>query len=48
MNLSAKQKQTHKHKKQTSGCQGGQGREWEGLGVWDQWMQTITFRMDKQ
>ena len=25
MNLSAKQKQTHRHREQTSGCQGGEG-----------------------
>ena len=24
------------------------GREWDGLGVWGQYMQTIAFRMDKQ
>ena len=48
MNLSAKQKQTHRHKEQTCGCQGG--REWErdGLGVWDWQMQTVIQRMDKQ
>ena len=35
MNLSIKQKQTHRHKEQTCGCQGG--GEWgrEGLGVGD-------------
>ena len=46
MNTSKKQKQTHRHKEQTYGCQGGEGRE--GLGVWDQQMQTIIYRMDKQ
>ena len=35
MNLSVKQKQTHRHREQTCGCQrvSGQGRV--GLGVWD-------------
>ena len=32
MNLSTKQKQIHGE--QTYGCQGGEGREWDGLGVW--------------
>ena len=31
--LSVKQKQTHRDREQTCGCQGGQGRD--GLGVWD-------------
>ena len=53
MNLSTKQKQTHRHRNQTCGCQGG-GREGEGwtesLGLQTITfrMQTITFRMDKQ
>ena len=46
MNLCANHKQTHRHKEQTRGCQGG-GR-WEGLGVWDQQMEAIRYRMDKQ
>ena len=29
-----KQKQTHRHKEQTFGCQREDGREWDGLGVW--------------
>jgi len=29
MNLSTKQKQTHRHRGQTCGCQGGGGRKWE-------------------
>ena len=34
MNLSMQRKQTHRHREETCGCQGGgQGRE--GLGVWD-------------
>ena len=27
--LSKKQQQTHRHRKQTCGCQGGEGREWD-------------------
>ena len=34
MNLSMKQQQTHRHREQTCGCQGGGGWEREGLGVW--------------
>ena len=30
MNLSTEQKQTHRHREQTGGCQGGGGREWDG------------------
>ena len=47
MNLPTKQKQTHRHREQTCGCQGRGGREWDRLGVWGQQMQTITFRIDK-
>ena len=46
MNLSTKQKQTHRYREQTCGCQrggGGNGMDWE-FGV----MQTITSRMDKK
>ena len=48
MNLSMKQKQTHRHKEQTCGCQGGaeMGKGW--IGSWDQQMQTIVQRMNKQ
>ena len=43
-----KQKQTHRQREHTCGCQGG--GEWgrDGLGVWGWQMQTIIFRMDKQ
>ena len=34
MNLLTKQKQTHRHREQTWGCQEGEGKEWDGLGVW--------------
>ena len=33
MNPSANHRQTHRHKEQTRGCQGG--GMWGGLGVWD-------------
>ena len=39
MNLSAKQKQTHRHREQTGGCQGGGGvgEGWSGsLGLSDE------------
>ena len=48
MNLSTEQKQTHGHREQTCGCQGGGGGSGDRRGVWDQQMQTFTFRMDKQ
>ena len=35
MILSTEQKQTHRHREHTCGCQGRGGREWEGLRVWD-------------
>ena len=37
MNMSVKQKQTHRYREQTCGCQGRGGEGWgrEGLGVWD-------------
>ena len=46
MNLSTKQKQTHRHREQTCGCQVEAGRE--GLGVWDWQRQTFIYRMDRQ
>ena len=46
MNLSTKQKQTHRYREQTCGCQ-GQGRE-KRPGIWGWQMQTIAFRMDEQ
>ena len=45
-NLSAKQKQTHRYREQTCGCQGAGRREWDGLGIWGWYMQAITLRMD--
>ena len=41
-------KQTHGPREQTCGYEEGGGRKWDGLGVWDWQIQTITFRMDKQ
>ena len=35
MNLYTKQKQAHKHSKQTYGYQRGKGRRRDKLGVWD-------------
>ena len=34
MNLSMKEKQTHRHGEQTHSCQGGGGKKWDVLGVW--------------
>ena len=34
MNLSTKQKQTHRQREQICGCQVGEEREWNGRGVW--------------
>ena len=48
MNLSVKQKQTHKHREQICGCQEGGGQGRDGVGGWDQQMQTIIYKMDKQ
>ena len=36
MNLSTKKKQTDRDREQACGCQGEGGREWHGLGVWDE------------
>ena len=47
MNLSMKQKHTHRHREQTGSYQEGGGLR-DGLGVWDQQMQTRIYRMDKQ
>ena len=47
MNLSTKQKQTHRQGK-TCGCQGGLVMGEGRIGSLDQQMQTITYRTDKQ
>ena len=38
----------HGHRQQTCGCQGREGRKWDGQGIWGCWMQTVTFGMDGQ
>ena len=48
MNLSMKQKQNHRHREQTGGCQGGGGWGRDGVGGWGQQMQAFIYRMDKQ
>ena len=48
MNLSTKQKQTHRHRELSCGCQGGSGQRRDGLEVWGQQMQNTIYRMDKQ
>ena len=48
MNLSTEEKETHRHREQTCGCQEGDRREWDKWEVWGQQMQTTIFRMDKQ
>ena len=45
MNLFTKQKQTHRHREQTCGCQEKWWWERDGLGVWYQQIQTIIYRM---
>ena len=44
---SLKQKETHRQREQAWGCQGNSGWKRDGLGVWDQQIQTIIYRMDK-
>ena len=48
MNISMKQKLNHRHREQNGGYQGVGGQGMDGLGVWDQQMQTNIYRMDKQ
>ena len=45
MNILIKQKQTHRHREQTCGCQGAGGKGGEN---WDQQMQTIIYTLDEQ
>ena len=47
MNLSTKQKKTHRYREQTCGCQVGWWQR-EGLGVWGQQMKATMYRMDRQ
>ena len=48
MNLSTEQKQAHRYREQTCGCQCGEVVGRDGLGVWDKQMQTVIYRIDKQ
>ena len=48
INLSMKQKQTHRHGEQTSGCQGGGGVGDGRIGSLGLEVQTMTHRMAKQ
>ena len=48
LNLYTKQKQTHRHRKQTFGYQTGQGWESDKLGVWDLQIHTTIYKIDKQ
>ena len=43
-----KQKQSQSHRKRTCGCQGGGEVEEGWMGVWDQQIQAIIYRMGKQ
>ena len=47
MNLSTKQKQTHRHRKQTYGYPRGKGGR-DKLGVWDEQIHTTVYKTDKQ
>ena len=46
MNLPTKQ--THGHRKQTYGYQRGEDVGRDKLGVWDQQIKTITYKIDKK
>ena len=48
MSLSMKQKQNYGRRKQTGGCQGGQGQGRDEVGGQSQQMYTFIRRMDKQ
>ena len=48
VNQSMEEKQIHRHKEQTCGCQGGGRWGRDGPGTWGWKMQTTTLRMDKQ
>ena len=47
MNPFTKQKQTHKHKKQTYGYQRGR-QGWDKLGIWNFQVHTAIYKIDKQ
>ena len=46
VNPSTEQEQSHRHREQTHGCQGG-GSGMDG-GVWGSEVQTMTFQTDKR
>jgi len=48
MNLPTKQRQTHGHKQQTCGCQGGGGWGRDGLEGCSKQMETIIERIGRQ
>ena len=48
MSLPMKQKHTQRHREQTCGCQGERRVEEGWAAVWDQQMQSIIHRTDKQ
>ena len=48
MNLFTKQKQTHRHRKQTCGYQRGKGMGRDKLGVWDQQIQTTIYEINNK
>ena len=48
MNLFPKQKQTHRHSKQTYGYQRGRGRGRDKLEVWDQQIQTTIYKINNK
>ena len=47
INIPITQKQIHRHRGQTCGCQGGWREEAGRIGVWDEQLPTIVYRMDK-
>ena len=48
MNLSTKQKQTHRHRGWTCGSRGARAWGRQRLGVWDQQREAITCRIGKE
>ena len=47
MNLSTKQKQTHRHREQLMVTKEERGLGRDKLGVWDQQVQTTIYKIDK-
>ena len=48
MNIFMRQNQNHGHTEQTGGCQGAEGCRTDGVGLWDQQMQTSIYGTDKK